>query len=83
MPGGRPFGPPVYAGPRYYGGPRFVENVFVLPGVGRLIFQAVANRDTLVVADAAMALAMLVIGVSFVVDLACAFLDPRWRLASP
>ena len=60
-----------------------VENVFVLPGVGRLIFQAVANRDTLVVADAAMALAMLVIGVSFIVDLACAAIDPRWRLASP
>ena len=28
-PGGRPFGPPYYAGPRYYGGPRFVENVVV------------------------------------------------------
>jgi len=59
-----------------------VENVFVLPGLGRLIFQAVSNRDTLVVADATMLLVAMVILVSFAVDLACAVIDPRWRGAS-
>ena len=28
-----------------------VENVFVLPGVGRLVFQAISNRDLVVVRD--------------------------------
>jgi len=62
------------------GGAIVVENVFVLPGLGRLIFQAIANRDTLVVADATLALAAIVIGVNLLVDLACAAIDPRRRL---
>jgi len=56
-----------------------VENVFTLPGVGRLIFQAIANRDILVVEDCVMLLAAIVIIVNFVVDVACAAIDPRLR----
>jgi len=63
------------------GGAIVVENVFVLPGLGRLIFQAISNRDSLVVADCAMLLAIVVIGVNFLVDVACAAIDPRWREA--
>ena len=56
-----------------------VENVFVLPGMGRLLLQSISNRDTLVVQDCVMLLAILVIGLNFVVDLACAAIDPRLR----
>ena len=56
-----------------------VENVFVLPGLGRLIVQSIANRDALVVEDCVMLLAAFVIALNFVVDLACAAIDPRLR----
>lgn len=56
-----------------------VENVFVLPGLGRLIVQSIANRDALVVEDCVLLLAAFVIGLNFVVDLACAAIDPRLR----
>ncbi|HLJ72763.1 MAG TPA: ABC transporter permease [Roseiarcus sp.] len=56
-----------------------VENVFVLPGIGQLIFQAIANRDILVVEDCVLLLAAIVIVVNFVVDVACAAIDPRLR----
>ena len=56
-----------------------VENVFTLPGLGRLIFQSISNRDTPVVADCVMLLVAIVIGVNFLVDLACVAIDPRLR----
>jgi peptide/nickel transport system permease protein len=56
-----------------------VENVFVLPGMGRLILQSIANRDTLVVEDCVMLIAVIVIGLNFVIDVACAAIDPRVR----
>ena len=59
-----------------------VENVFVLPGVGRLVFQAIANRDLLVVRDVVMLLAAVVVVVNFVVDVLYAVVDPRLRVAA-
>jgi peptide/nickel transport system permease protein len=56
-----------------------VENVFVLPGVGRLVFQAIANRDLVVVRDVVMLLAAVVVLVNFVVDVLYAVVDPRLR----
>ncbi|MCC6853445.1 MAG: ABC transporter permease [Comamonadaceae bacterium] len=56
-----------------------VENVFVLPGIGRLVFQAIANRDLVVVRDVVMLLASMVVVVNFVVDLLYAVVDPRLR----
>jgi peptide/nickel transport system permease protein len=56
-----------------------VENVFVLPGLGRLVLQSVSNRDTLVVENGVMLLALIVIGLNFIVDLTCAAIDPRLR----
>lgn len=56
-----------------------VENVFVLPGIGRLVFQAIANRDLPLVRDVVMLLAAAVIVVNFVVDLLYAVIDPRLR----
>ena len=54
-----------------------VENVFFLPGLGRLIFQSIANRDLIVVRNCVMLLAAMVIVVNFVVDLLYAVIDPR------
>jgi peptide/nickel transport system permease protein len=54
-----------------------IENVFTLPGLGRLIFQAIAQRDLIVVQDMVVLLAGSVIVVNFLVDLAYAALDPR------
>ena len=59
-----------------------VENVFVLPGIGRLVFQAIANRDLIVVRDVVMLLAASVILINFVVDLLYALIDPRIKLAA-
>jgi peptide/nickel transport system permease protein len=56
-----------------------VENVFVLPGIGRLVFQAIANRDIVVVRDVVMLLAALVVVVNFLVDVLYAAIDPRLR----
>jgi len=58
-----------------------VENVFVLPGIGRLVFQAISNRDLVVVRDVVMLLAAVVVVVNFVVDVLYALIDPRLRRA--
>jgi peptide/nickel transport system permease protein len=56
-----------------------IENVFVLPGLGRLLFQSVGNRDLIVVQDLVMLLTAVVLVVNFLVDLSYRFLDPRIR----
>jgi len=56
-----------------------VENVFTLPGLGRLVFQALAQRDLVVIKDVVLLLAALVILVNFLVDLLYAYLDPRLK----
>ncbi len=56
-----------------------IENVFVLPGVGRLVFQAIGNRDLVVVRDVVMLLAGVVVFVNFIVDVLYALIDPRLR----
>jgi peptide/nickel transport system permease protein len=58
-----------------------VEKVFVLPGIGRLVFEAVGNRDLVLVRDVVMLLAAAVVLVNLVVDLLYAVVDPRLRLS--
>ncbi|HEY1296142.1 MAG TPA: ABC transporter permease [Chloroflexota bacterium] len=59
-----------------------IENVFVLPGLGRLLFQSVGNRDLLVVQDVVMLLTAVVLVVNFLVDLTYRLLDPRIRASA-
>ncbi len=54
-----------------------VENVFYLPGLGRLIFQSISNRDVIVVRNCVMLLAAMVVIVNFIVDVLYAVIDPR------
>ena len=56
-----------------------IEQVFFLPGLGRLIFQAISARDLIVVESVVMLLVFVVIVVNFAVDLAYAAVDPRLR----
>ncbi|MCA8868614.1 MAG: ABC transporter permease [Rhodobacteraceae bacterium] len=56
-----------------------IENVFFLPGLGRLIFQGITQRDLIVVESVVMLLVFAVISVTFLVDLAYAMADPRLR----
>lgn len=56
-----------------------IEQVFFLPGLGRLIFQAITQRDLIVVESVTMLLVFAVIAVTFLTDLAYAAADPRLR----
>jgi peptide/nickel transport system permease protein len=56
-----------------------VENVFTLPGIGRLAYQALSQRDLVVIRSVAMFFAGLVIVVNFLVDLSYLWIDPRLR----
>lgn len=56
-----------------------IENVFYLPGLGRLVFQAISSRDLIVVESVVMLLVFAVIAVNFAVDLAYGLVDPRLR----
>ena len=53
--------------------------MFALPGVGRLIFQAVSQRDLVVLRDVILLLVALVVVVNFLVDVATTAIDPRTR----
>ncbi len=57
-----------------------IENVFYLPGLGRLVFQAITQRDLIVVESVVMLLVAAVIVVNFLVDLSYALVDPRLRI---
>ena len=56
-----------------------IENVFFLPGLGRLVFQGITQRDLIVVESVVMVLVFAVITVTFLVDIAYAWVDPRLR----
>ncbi len=57
-----------------------IENVYYLPGLGRLVFLAIGQRDLPVVRDIVLFMAAAVVVVNFIVDLTYASLDPRIRL---
>jgi peptide/nickel transport system permease protein len=57
-----------------------IENVYFLPGLGRLVFNAIGQRDLPVVRDIVLFMAAAVVIVNFIVDLTYASLDPRIRL---
>jgi peptide/nickel transport system permease protein len=56
-----------------------VENVFVLPGIGRLIVTATLGREVVVVQSLALVIMLFILVLNFLVDIAYGFLDPRIR----
>jgi len=59
-----------------------IENVFFLPGLGRLVFQAIVQRDLIVVQSVVVVLVFAVVCVTFLVELAYATINPQLRAAS-
>ena len=58
-----------------------IENIFYLPGLGRLIFQAISGRDLIVLQGLVLVLVCAVILINFLVDVAYAIVDPRIKRA--
>lgn len=56
-----------------------IENVFYLPGLGRLIFQGIANRDLFTVQALVVLFAAIVVTANFLVDIAYVLIDPRLK----
>jgi peptide/nickel transport system permease protein len=56
-----------------------IENVFFLPGLGRLVFQGIVQRDLIVVKSVVVLLVFAVVVVTLIVDLTYALVDPRLR----
>ena len=56
-----------------------IENVFSLPGIGRLVFQAITQRDLIVVQNVVFVLVLVVVTVTLLIDIAYSAIDPRLR----
>ena len=59
------------------GGSIEIETIFSWPGIGRLMFDSIAQRDYPVLQGVFLLLAVSVIGANFLADLTYLFLDPR------
>jgi peptide/nickel transport system permease protein len=56
-----------------------VETLFALPGVGRLLFESISQRDLVIVQGIVLLIGVSVVMVNFAVDLLYSVLDPRIR----
>lgn len=65
------------------GGTVIVEQIFALPGLGRLVLDAITQRDYALVEGAVLFIAANFTVLNLLVDLAYAWLDPRIRLGRP
>jgi len=61
------------------GGAVIMENVFTLPGIGRLVVSAVGQRDYPVIQGVVLFLALVYLLANFAIDIAYVFIDPRMR----
>ena len=60
-----------------------IENVFTLPGLGRLMVQAIGQRDIILVEAIILMMVLIVITVTFITDVIYALIDPRLRRPKP
>ncbi len=65
--------------PILIGGAVIMENIFVLPGLGRLMLDALEIRDYPLVSGINLLFATTVVGINLMIDLIYAYLDPRVR----
>lgn len=63
------------------GGLIVTETVFNIPGVARFLVEAIRWRDYPIVQNLVMFIAVIVVGLNFIVDLLYAVLDPRIKYA--
>ena len=65
--------------PILVGGAVIMENIFNLPGLGRLLLDALDERDYPVVQGVNLVFATAVMGANLMIDLIYPYLDPRVR----
>ena len=65
--------------PLLVGGSVILEEIFVLPGIGRMFVAALDQRDYPVISAINLVFAVAVLGINLIIDLLYAFLDPRVR----
>ena len=65
--------------PILVGGSVIIENIFNLPGLGRLLVDALSSRDYPIVSGVNLVFATVVVAVNLVTDLSYALIDPRVR----
>jgi peptide/nickel transport system permease protein len=65
--------------PVLIGGTVIMEQIFVLPGIGLFVVEAVNKRDYTVISGINLFLAVFVLLVNLIVDLSYSYLDPRVR----
>ncbi len=61
------------------GGTVIIEQIFVLPGMGRLLFESISLRDYTVVSGVVLFFGVAMVLINLIVDLTYSFLDPRIR----
>jgi peptide/nickel transport system permease protein len=64
------------------GGLVITETIFTIPGFGRLIVDAIFQRDIPVVQGAVLVAALMVMGINLLVDVIYSLVDPRIKLAA-
>ena len=57
-----------------------IEQIFVIPGIGRLMLVSISNRDYPMVLAIVMIIALIVILMNYLADVLCQIVDPRTRL---
>ena len=65
--------------PILVGGSVIMENIFNLPGIGRLLLTALENRDYPVVSGVNLVFGAAVMGINLIIDLIYPYLDPTVR----
>ena len=60
-----------------------IENVFSLPGLGRLMVQAIGQRDIILIESIILMMVLIVVTVTFITDVIYAAIDPRLRRPKP
>jgi peptide/nickel transport system permease protein len=64
----------------FLGGVLIIESIFGIPGVGQLAFASISTLDVPMITGTVMVAAIFMVVMSFVVDVAYTFIDPRVRL---
>lgn len=65
--------------PRLFGGAVLIENVFNIPGMGRLATTALFSQDYAIVQGIVLIIAIIIVVTNFLVDISYGFIDPRIR----
>lgn len=63
-------------------GALIIEQIFALPGIGRLLIQSIMNRDFVMVQGIVLLMSVVYVFVNFTIDIMYSFLDPRIRYGS-